>query len=120
MLEISVDLPALGRPTSPTSARSLSSSLSLSSIPGIPGWECLGARLVEVANLLLPLPPLPPLARINSSSIFVKSAIISLVSMSETMVPGGRIMVQSEPFLPCFCLPRPGAPFFALSNFWRR
>ena len=46
MREISVDLPALGNPTSPTSASSFSSSRSFFSSPGHAGFV-LGRRLVS-------------------------------------------------------------------------
>src|SRR3546814_1283794 len=52
-----VDLPALGRPTSPASASSFSRSHTHISSPGQPGPCWRGARLVEVLKLALPRPP---------------------------------------------------------------
>src|SRR5204862_171455 len=59
---MSVDLPALGKPTRPTSARSFSSRRRSFSSPGSPGWTLRGARLVDVAKCALPRPPRPPRA----------------------------------------------------------
>lgn len=55
-----VDFPTLGNPKSPTSAKLLSSNIISLVVPGSPSTEKLGACLVEVLNLALPLPPLPP------------------------------------------------------------
>src|SRR6185295_1365841 len=56
---MSVDLPALGKPTRPTSASSFISSRRSFSSPGSPGCTLRGARLVDVAKRALPMPPRP-------------------------------------------------------------
>ena len=56
----SVDLPALGLPTSPTSAISLSSSRSVRSSTGSPGVASLGVWSVDVLKCSFPKPPRPP------------------------------------------------------------
>src|SRR5258706_514881 len=56
-----VDLPALGRPSSPTSASTRSSSASSRLSPGSPRVNCRGARLVLDLKCRLPRPPCPPL-----------------------------------------------------------
>src|SRR3990170_4129984 len=58
--ETSVDLPALGNPTTPTSARSLSSRWSQRSSPGRPRSARRGARFVALTKRALPRPPAPP------------------------------------------------------------
>ena len=74
MREISVDLPAFGKPTSPTSASSFRWRRRSFSSPGSPGCVLRGARLVEVANCALPQPPCPPLAMRTRSPSSVRSA----------------------------------------------
>ena len=66
-LEISVDFPALGKPTKPTSARTFNSSDRDKSSPKAPSFAILGATLFLVLNLALPKPPLPPFAIIKLS-----------------------------------------------------
>src|SRR5206468_1602968 len=72
---MSVDLPALGKPTSPTSARSFNSSRRSFSSPGSPGWTLRGARFVEVAKCALPSPPRPPRAPSTRWPTSARSAV---------------------------------------------
>ena len=111
-------MPTDGIPTKPTSASNLSSTFKVLSSPGSPCSEKLGAGLDGVAKAVLPRPPLPPLATITSSSFLVKSAIISPVSISLTVVPKGTFITTSEAPFPFLFLPSPFAPLGALINFW--
>ena len=61
--ESSVDLPTLGKPTSPTSASSFSSSTTSRLSPGRPALAKRGTCRVGVAKCWLPQPPRPPLAQ---------------------------------------------------------
>ena len=60
----------------------------------------LGARLVELLNLVFPRPPLPPVAATNSSPIFIKSKIKVLLSSSKTCVPKGTLSIKLSPLFP--------------------
>ena len=65
ILEISVDLPTLGNPTSPTSAMSFSSRNSSRSSPSRPGSCSRGTWWVARAKEAFPRPPFPPAAASN-------------------------------------------------------
>ena len=65
---MSVDFPALGRPTSPTSANSFNSSLSDRSSPSVPVSNSVGVRLVDVAKWLLPSTAPAPVGSYKSLS----------------------------------------------------
>ena len=106
----SVDLPTLGKPTSPTSARSFSSKITSRLSPGSPALAKRGTCRVGVAKWLLPQPPRPPRQR-TKGSLPLMSAMISPLSASRTRVPRGTRMTRSSPFLPNFRLPWPSMPF---------
>src|SRR5690348_6303 len=115
-----VDLPALGKPSSPTSASNLSSSLSSRTSPGVPGVALRGARLTELLKWMLPSPPLPPSATSRRWPCWVRSPITSSVSTLVITVPTGTRMAVSSPPLPYMSEPMPFSPRCALKLRWWR
>src|SRR6056297_243824 len=113
MARISVDLPALGRPSSPTSASSFSSSFRCRASPGVPLVVLRGARLVELLKRVLPRPPRPPSATFSRAPSSARSPSTSPVSTSATMVPTGTLTVRSSPERPVLFRPAPPSPLSA-------
>jgi hypothetical protein len=92
---ISVDLPALGKPTNPTSATSVieRSSFRRSVPPG--GVTLLESVPVRLKTSPLPSPPAPPLARSSRSPGLMSSFINASVSASVTRQFGGTLTSTS-------------------------
>ena len=106
----SVDLPALGRPTSPTSASSFSSRRSQCASDWPPTVRSRGVWLVAVAKVALPRPPPPPAATCNVAPSWSRSPSTAASSRSRTMVPTGTSITKSDPEAPVRQLPSPGLP----------
>ena len=111
--ERNVDLPTLGKPTSPTSAITLSSRRTVSSLASCPGCAYLGTCMVGVAYHLLPLPPLPPFKMTSRSLPLLMSAITLPDTSSYITVPSGTLMIRSAPSLPWHNALPPSAPLSA-------
>ena len=73
MLAKKLDFPALGNPIIPTSAITFNCNHIQNSSPIFPLVFFLGARFIELLNLVFPNPPFPPEATTNFSLFLVKS-----------------------------------------------
>ena len=116
-IDINVDFPTFGNPTSPTSASIFNSNSRFFSAPFLPCSAKFGTCLVGVAKCEFPLPPFPPLAIKNFCPSSDKSATTTPLSISFTIVPFGTEIYKSWPDFPIFLAPSPLLPSSALNFF---
>ena len=113
-LDSKLDFPALGRPIIPASAITFNCNHIQNSSPCLPLVFFLGARFVELLNLVFPKPPSPPVATTNFSLFLVKSYIKVLLSSSYICVPIGTFKIKFSPPAPVLFFLLPDLPFSAL------
>ena len=117
MREISVLLPAFGKPTRATSAISRSSMFSHRSSPDSPCSANEGARRRLLRKRALPRPPRPPRAASHVSPSCTRSAT-TVPSFSLIVVPSGTATRVSPPLAPWRPPPWPCVPLVARRNGW--
>ncbi len=112
---ISVDLPALGSPSSPTSAMTFISKFSIRFSPGRPDPNWRGARLVLLLNLRVAHAALAALGHLQRLARDLQIAAAARRSRNPSrVVPTGTSTYRSSPLRPVQSLPEPPSPFFAL------
>ena len=82
-LDRKLDFPAFGNPIIPTSAITFNCSHIQNSSPFFPSVFFLGARFVELLNLVFPDPPFPPVATTNFSLFLVKINLLDSVKQKK-------------------------------------